>query len=40
MAAPGDRLLVVYGQGHIPTLKQFAADSPYFCLEDPLPYLR
>ena len=40
IAAPGDRLLVVYGQGHIPTLKQFAADSPYFCLEDPLPYLR
>lgn len=35
-----DRIVVIYGQGHIPILKQLAEDSPYFCLEDPLPYLQ
>ena len=36
---PGDRILVVYGQGHIPLLKQFVSDSPYFTIEDVQPYL-
>lgn len=39
IAESGDRILVVYGQGHVPTLRQFATDSPYFCLDDPLVYL-
>lgn len=34
-----DRVLVVYGQGHIPLLRQFTADSPDLCLVDPLPFL-
>jgi hypothetical protein len=34
-----DRILVVYGQGHVPLLKQFANDSPYFKVEDVLKYL-
>ena len=39
LAEPGDRIFVIYGQGHAPTLRRFAADDPGFCLEDPLPYL-
>lgn len=37
---PNDRILVVYGQGHIATLKQFAKDSPFFAVEDVLKYLK
>ena len=34
-----DRVFVVYGAGHVPILRQMVADSPYFCVEDPLRYL-
>jgi hypothetical protein len=30
---------VLYGQGHIPILRQLVIESPWFCLEDPLAYL-
>lgn len=36
---PDDRVFVIYGAGHVPTLRQLVADSPYFCVEDPLRYL-
>lgn len=34
-----DRLLVVYGQGHVPILRDLVGQRPEFCVEDPLPYL-
>lgn len=34
-----DRVLVVYGQGHAPILRDLVADHPRLCVEDPLPYL-
>ena len=34
-----DRVFVVFGQGHIPLLRQFVIDSPDLCLVDPLPFL-
>lgn len=37
---PGDRVLVIYGAGHIPTLRQFAEQSGAFNVADPLPLLR
>lgn len=37
--ASEDRVLVVYGAGHVPILHQLVADSPRFCVEDPLDYL-
>lgn len=37
--SPEDRLFVVYGQGHIPILRQLVIDHPDYCVEDPLPYL-
>ncbi len=40
VSEPGDRVLIIYGQGHIQLLKQFADDSPYFELVDPQGYLR
>lgn len=36
---PEDRILVIYGQGHIPLLKQFARDSPYFTVVNAIEYL-
>jgi hypothetical protein len=36
---PDDRVFVVFGAGHVPILRQLVADSPYFCVEDPLGYL-
>jgi hypothetical protein len=39
IATPGDRILVIYGQGHIPILRELVQASPDFCLEDSLPYL-
>ena len=39
ISEPGDRVFVIYGAGHIPHLRYFVTLSPYFCLEDPLPYL-
>ena len=35
-----DRVLLLIGAGHLPILRQFAADSPQFCLVDPIPYLQ
>lgn len=37
--SPDDRVFVVFGQGHIPILRQLVIDHPGYCLEDPLPYL-
>lgn len=37
--ADDDRVFVVYGQGHIPLLRQFVTESPDLCLVDPLPFL-
>lgn len=37
--SPSDRVFVVYGQGHIPILRQLVIDHPGYCVEDPLPYL-
>lgn len=39
LADADDRVFVIYGQGHAPTLRRFAVDAPGFCLVDPLPYL-
>ncbi|MDX1662106.1 MAG: DUF5694 domain-containing protein [Gemmatimonadota bacterium] len=36
---PEDRIFVIYGAGHVPILRHLIADSPYFCVEDPLRYL-
>jgi hypothetical protein len=37
---PGDRVLVVYGAGHIFQLRQFAEQSGAFTLVDPVPILK
>ena len=37
---PGDRVLVVYGAGHGNLLRQFAADSGFYRLEDTARWLR
>jgi hypothetical protein len=38
---PGkDRVLLIIGSGHLKLLKQFAADSNYFCLADTEEYLQ
>ena len=36
---PSDRVLAVYGVGHIPPLAQFLRDSGMFAIESPLDYL-
>lgn len=36
---PGDRVLVIYGAGHAPLLRQFADQSGAFLIIDPVPYL-
>ncbi|MGH7539697.1 MAG: DUF5694 domain-containing protein, partial [Gemmatimonadota bacterium] len=36
---PGDRVFVVFGQGHVPILRQLVIEHPDFCIEDALPYL-
>lgn len=40
IAEKEDRILVVYGQGHIPILQDLVEDSPDFCRVSPLPYLK
>ncbi len=40
IAEPGDRLFVIYGQGHIKILQDLVEDDPRFCVEDALGYLR
>ncbi len=37
---PDDRIFIIYGQGHVPLLQQFAEDSPYFRVDDVQEYLR
>lgn len=39
-AAPGDRILVVYGSGHNYWLRHFASSTPGFRSVDPVPYLK
>jgi hypothetical protein len=34
-----DRVFVIFGQGHIPILRDLVIDYPEFCVEDPIPYL-
>lgn len=38
-AQPGDRLLVFYGNSHIPVLRHLLSASGQFVLDDPLEYL-
>lgn len=38
-ARPGDRVLVFYGAGHLPLLRQCVTETPGYELVDPLPYL-
>jgi hypothetical protein len=40
VAAPGDRILVVYGAGHNYWLRHFASETPGFKSVDPVPYLQ
>jgi len=40
IAEPGDRIFIIYGQGHIKILSDLVVESPDFCLVDPLPYLK
>ncbi len=40
VSEPGDRILVIYGQGHKFLLDQFFAQAREFELVDPVPYLR
>ncbi|MEJ2343330.1 MAG: DUF5694 domain-containing protein [Gemmatimonadales bacterium] len=34
-----DRVLLLFGQGHIPIVRDLVIDYPEFCAEDPLSYL-
>ena len=36
----GDRVFVIYGQGHIPIIKHLVESSPEYCTVDPLQYLK
>ncbi|MBS1716807.1 MAG: hypothetical protein JSS72_03645 [Armatimonadetes bacterium] len=37
--APGDRVLVIFGSGHMKFLKEFCSETPGFEIEDTLKYL-
>ena len=37
---PDDRVLIIYGQGHVPLFERIAEDSPYFEVVDVRPFLR
>ena len=37
---PSDRILLIVGSGHLKILKEFALDSPQFCLVEPDFYLK
>ena len=39
-AKPGDRILVVYGAGHVYWLRHFAEQTPGYRFVDPVPYLQ
>jgi hypothetical protein len=38
--SPNDRILVVYGYGHLKLLTQFARESDFYNVESPLKYLK
>jgi hypothetical protein len=38
--SPNDRILVVYGSGHLKLLTQFAKESGFYSVESPLKYLQ
>ena len=38
--SPDDRILVVYGSGHLKLLNQFAKESDFYTVESPLKYLK
>jgi hypothetical protein len=40
MAEPGDRIMIVYGHGHVPILRELIGQSTRFCRVDPLPFLK
>lgn len=40
LTAPGDHVVVIFGQGHMYLLRQCLAEQPAFELVDPLPYLK
>lgn len=40
VTSEGDRVFLLFGQSHIPIIQQFVEDSPFYCVEDPLPYLK
>jgi hypothetical protein len=35
-----DRVLLLIGSGHLAILRQLASDSDYFCVVDPVEYLK
>lgn len=37
---PGDRILLIVGSGHLTILRDFALDSPQYCLVEATPYLK
>jgi hypothetical protein len=39
ITAPDDRVLVIYGAGHVPLLSQFIHDCGFLTLEPIKPYL-
>ncbi|MFC4526905.1 hypothetical protein ISN76_09405 [Dyella halodurans] len=40
LAKPSDRILVIFGFGHVPLLQEFAQQSGFFTVVDPQPFLR
>jgi hypothetical protein len=40
VTVPGDRVVVIFGAGHVPILKHLVEQSRDYCYENPLPYLR
>lgn len=40
VTSEGDRVFLLFGQSHVPIIQQFVEDSPFYCVEDPLPYLK
>lgn len=40
VSSEGDRVFLLFGQSHIPVIQQFVEDSPFFCVENVLPYLK
>lgn len=39
VTVPGDRVVVIFGAGHVPILKHLVEQSRDYCYEDPLPFL-